>query len=273
MKIPAKGVKAPRTRGVDTGHAAYNRTVTRDQRITAAALLAAIGAPLAVAAALIPVQSQIGNTNVALVLVVVVVAVATLGRRLAAVVAALSSAAWFDFFHTQPHYSFTINAHDDIVTACVLLSVGIVVGELAVRSRRHKAAAVEGSNDIARIHAIAELAASGEESDFVIMAVASELAQILALRDCRYEPYSPVDRPSARLERNGEVTLGQFRWGVDTMGLPTKQVELVVEGRGQSLGRFILTPTPGEPIPFDKRLVAIALADQVGAALATPQSV
>lgn len=258
---------------VSGGPQAYNGTVTRDQRITAAALVAAIGAPLAAAAALIPVQSEIGNTNVALVLVAVVVAVATLGRRFAAAVAALSAAAWFDFFHTRPHYSFTINAHDDIVTACVLLVVGLVVGELAVRSRRHRAAAVEGSTDIARIHAVAELAASGEDPDFVIMAVASELTQILALRDCRYELYSPVDKPSARLERNGEVTLGQFRWGVDTMGLPTKQVELLVEARGRHLGRFILTPTPGEPIPFDKRLVAIALADQVGAALATPQSV
>jgi hypothetical protein len=244
--------------------AAYNETVSHDQRITAAALTAAIVAPIAAAAALIPVRSQIGNTNIALVLVVVVVAVATLGRRFAAAVAALSAAAWFDFFHTQPHYSFTINAHDDVVTAGVLLVVGLLVGELAARSRRHRVAAVDGRTDIARIHAIAELAASGEESDFVIMAVAGELTQILALRDCRYEPYSPVDKPSARLERNGEVTLGQFRWGVDTMGLPTKQVELLVEARGRHLGRFILTPTPGEPIPFDKRLVAIALADQWG---------
>lgn len=247
--------------------------MTRDQRITAVALAAAVGAPLAVAAALIPARSTIDKTNVALVLVAVVVAVATIGRPLAAAVAALSAAAWFDFFHTPPHYSFTINAHQDVVTACVLLAVGLFVGELAVRSRRHHAAAVDGSTDIARIHAIAELAASGEEPDYVIMAVAGELAQILSLRDCRYEPYSPVDRPSARIERNGEVTLGQFRWGVDTMGLPTKQVELLVDGSGHHLGRFILTPTPGEPIPFDKRLVAIALADQVGAALATPQSV
>ncbi|MBV9411487.1 MAG: DUF4118 domain-containing protein [Acidimicrobiia bacterium] len=247
--------------------------MSRDQRITAGALLAALCAPAALAAALVPLRSQIGNTNIALVLVAAVVAVATLGRRLAAAVAALSAAAWFDFFHTQPRYSFTINAHEDVVTACVLLIVGLLVGELAVRSRRHRAAAEDGSSDIARIHAIAELAASGEEPDFVIMAVAGELTQILALRDCRYEPYSPFDKPSARLERNGEVTLGQFRWGVATMGLPTKHVELLVESRGHHLGRFILTPTPGQPIPFDKRLVAIALADQVGAALATPQPV
>lgn len=247
--------------------------VSREHRISSVALIAGVTGPLAAAAALIPAQSAIGNTNVALVLVAVVVAVAVVGRRGAAIVSALSAAAWFDFFHTKPHYSFTISAHGDVVTAGVLLVVGLTVGELAVRSRRHREAAVDSSADIGRIHAIAELAASGEEPEFVTMAVASELTQILALRDCRYEPYSPVDRPSARIERNGEVTLGQFRWGVDTMGLPTKHVELLVDAQGRHLGRFILTPTPGQPIPFDKRLVAIALADQVGAAMVTPQSV
>ena len=247
--------------------------MTREQGITWGALAAAIAAPAAVAAALIPVRSDIGNTNVALVLVAVVVAIATLGRRLSAAVAALSAAAWFDFFHTRPRYSFTINAHDDLVTAAVLLVVGLIVGELAVRRRRHRAAAEDGRTDIARIHAIAELAASGEEPDFVIVAVAGELRDILSLRDCQYETDTFSDRPVARIERNGEVSLGQLLWGVDSMGLPTNRVELLVESGGRPLGRFILTPTPGKPIPFDKRLVAIALSDQVGAALATRQSV
>jgi hypothetical protein len=243
--------------------------VTRDQRTTWLALAAAVAGPVAASAALIPARGHTDNTNIALVLVVVVVAVATLGRRFAAAVAAISAAAWFDFFHTQPHYAFTIRANEDVVTVGLLLVVGLIVGELAVRSRRHRAAAVDGSTDIGRIHAIAELAASGEEPDFVILAVAGELREILSLRDCRFDPYTPTDKPIARIERNGEVTVGQLRWGVSTMGLPTKQVELLVEGGGRPLGRFVLSPTPGTPIPFDKRLVAIALADQAGAALAT----
>jgi hypothetical protein len=201
--------------------------VTREQQGDWLALTAAVVAPLSAAAALIPFRHQLDNTNVALVLVVVVVAAATLGRRFAAAVAALSSAVWFDFFHTQPYYSFLIRNRDDAVTAGLLLVVG----------------------------------------------VAGELRDILSLRDCRFEYYTAADKPIARIERNGEVTVGQLRWGVATMGLPTKEVELLIEGGGRPLGRFVLTPTSGKPIPFDKRLVAVALADQVGAALATTQPV
>ncbi len=50
------------------------------------------------------------------------------------------------------------------------------------------------------------------------------------------------------------------------MGLPGKQVELVVQGYGRVFGRFLLTPTPGLPVTFDRRIIAVALADQVAAA-------
>ena len=51
------------------------------------------------------------------------------------------------------------------------------------------------------------------------------------------------------------------------MGLPGKQVELVVSGYGRTFGRFLLTPRrPDARSPFDRRIVAVALADQVAAA-------
>jgi len=46
------------------------------------------------------------------------------------------------------------------------------------------------------------------------------------------------------------------------------QIDLVVHGRGRPHGRFVLTPTPGVPVSWDRRVVAVALADQAGAALA-----
>ena len=52
------------------------------------------------------------------------------------------------------------------------------------------------------------------------------------------------------------------------MGLPTDQVELAVRGGGRTVGTFILTPTPGTPISDERCVAAVALADQLGTALA-----
>ncbi|MEU4827638.1 hypothetical protein OG979_00700 [Actinomadura citrea] len=56
------------------------------------ALVAALAAPPAVAAVLLPFRDTLPNTSVALIIVVVVVAVAALGNRLAGVLAAVSGA-------------------------------------------------------------------------------------------------------------------------------------------------------------------------------------
>jgi hypothetical protein len=225
-------------------------------------------APVGVAAALIPFRNRADNTvNVALVLVAVVVAVAAIGGRLAGVVAAISAALSFDFFHTRPFESFTITRRADVETAVLLLLVGLIVGQLASRSRRHRGNALESSADIARIHAVAELVAAGAAPEDVVLAVRNELVDLLSLRGCRFT-VSFEDRPRPRLEANGDVMMGGVRWGVDTMGLPGKEIDLVVHGRGRPHGRFVLVPTPGLPVSWDRRVVAVALADQAGAALA-----
>jgi len=186
----------------------------------------------------------------------------------ATALAAVSAAVWFDFFHTRPYYSFAIKSHDDVVTAGLLLVVGVIVGELAVRSRRHKATAVSHGYDISRIHGIAELVADGERSEFVVMAVASELRDLLTLTDVRFErPPFDDPKPLPTLDRSGNVYIGNIEWGAESMGLPTTVV-LGVDGNGRQWGRFILVPTPGLPVPFERRVVAVALADQAGAALA-----
>jgi K+-sensing histidine kinase KdpD len=242
------------------------------ERMTWLALALAIVLPLVVAAALVPFRRDIANANVALLLAAAVVLVASLGRRSAAFVAAVWGAVWFDYFHTRPYESFRINSGDDILTACVLLGVGLFVGELAVRSRRHHTAAVESSNDIARIHSVAELVADGEAPQYLVMVVANELRDLLSLQDCRFDS-QPSPKPMARIERNGEVVIGELSWGVHSMGFPGKEVELPVIGHGVVLGRYVLVPTPAEPVSFDKRIVAVALADQVGAVLAPPSAV
>lgn len=256
----------------------YNGTMTKQEAQKSAPFLAAFLLPPALAAALIPLRTAIDPTNVALVLVIGVVAVACLGNRLAATVAALSAAVWFDFFHTRPYFSFTINRHEDLITAALLLVTGLAVGELSVRARRHKAYAVRGSNEIARIHGIAELVAGGEPADFVVMAVATQLRDVLGLADCTYDPHPGADeKPLPEIERSGAVRFGQLRWATEHIGLPGSRVVLPVNSGGRSYGRYLLQPTPGQPLDFDLRVVAVALADQAGSALAGgtrgPQSV
>ena len=56
-------------------------------------------------------------------------------------------------------------------------------------------------------------------------------------------------------------------WAVDSVGLPGPEIELLVQVQGHVLGRFVLTPTPGLPGVVRTRVVAVALADQVGASL------
>jgi len=225
---------------------------------------AVLGIPL-VAAALIPLRGHIENTNIALILVVAVVAVALSANRLAAAAAALSAAFWFDFFFTVPFNSPTIASGEDALTAGLLLVVGLVVGELSVWALRQRDEAHRGRVDVARIHQAAELMARGEPSARLVSAVAAELCDLLFLRDCRFEP-GPADPLLPRVEGDGTVRWGDLGWSTESLGLPSKGVVLEVTGNGQAAGSFILLPTPGREVGQERLVVAIALADQVGAA-------
>jgi hypothetical protein len=61
---------------------------------------------------------------------------------------------------------------------------------------------------------------------------------------------------------------------VGAEGFPAgTDIELLVESGGIFQGRFLMTPAPGERPALEQRLMAVALADQVGAALATSHPV
>jgi hypothetical protein len=106
------------------------------------ALLAAVVVPLAVCALLLPAGNVLSHTNVALILMLVVVAVAAFGYRWVAVLTALSAAVWYVFLFTTPFASFTrINNVDDVITAGLLLVVGLAVSQLARSYTRERAIA------------------------------------------------------------------------------------------------------------------------------------
>jgi len=232
------------------------------------AYLIALGGPVVLGAVLYAFREHVAAANLALVFVVGIVAVAAgTGRRGAAAAAAVSSALSFDFFCTRPYLSFRITSSSDLTTEIILVVVGLAVGELAARGRQARRQAEAGTDRLERVHGLGERIAAGEDPQFVVMAVAQELREILSLRDCRFSS-EPVTDAGARIEPDGTVTIVGRLWQADKLGLPTRKVELPVRGGGKVLGSFLLTPSPALPVERDSCLLAVALADQLGAILA-----
>jgi hypothetical protein len=229
------------------------------------AILAALVAPLAAAAILLPFRASWSNTNVALLLVVVVVGVAAIGNRVAGGLAAVSAAAWFDFFFTVPYDRFTIRSSADVTTAVLLLLVGLAVSQLAARARRLKIIAITDADYLAQIHDTASLTQSARSPDAVVDRVKEQLIGLLGLEAARFEYGSLLGHPP-RLESDGTVITGHSRWDVEQSGLPAEEIELRTFSNGQYFGRFMLTAKPDSKPSLQARLVAVTLADQAGRA-------
>jgi K+-sensing histidine kinase KdpD len=240
-----------------------------DRRIASMiALAGAVAVPIGVAAALVPARDHVPNSTVALILAAVVAILATTGTRLTAAVAAATAGLGFDLFHTKPYGSLSISRGQDVQTTALLMAVGLIVGQLAARNRRHRYLLGEASYHLGRIHGVAEMVAAGEPTDQVVLAVANEIRDLLGLRSCRFDP-AFAEHPGPFIERDGAVSWGAIRWGFGTMGLPSKEITLAVEHQGHPLGRFVLLAEPGTRVIPDQLIVAVALADQAGAALAS----
>jgi K+-sensing histidine kinase KdpD len=237
------------------------------------AVFAGLAAPLALTAILVPFRTSFPNTDAALVLILVVVAVAALGSRPAGILAALSAAVWFDFFLTRPYERFSITRTSDIETTVLILVIGVAVTEIAVWGRRQHLAATRRAGYLAGINLAAGAVAAGASASALVGDVSDRLVRLLSVRDCRFEyGVAGLGRP-ARLRQDGQVvTPDQRVLAVDRDGLPAT-TELLVEYGGVLRGRFLLAAGPDARPTEEQRLVAVAFADQVGAALAADGSV
>ena len=239
-------------------------------RARTVALTAAVLAPVVVGALLSLVRDLITNNNAALVLVLVVVAVAATGYRVAGLVAAVASAASFDFFLTQPYLQFAIAERDDIEAAVLLALIGLAVTEVALWGRRQQARASTSAGYLEGVVAAARLAASGATSTSdVVELVGRQIGDLLDLDACAFDP-GPSDPDRPRLEADGAITWRGSVVDVERGGLPTLDLtELPVTSAGVERGRYLLTSTSAVRRPDrERRRVAVTLAEQAAAALA-----
>lgn len=232
-------------------------------------IVGAVVAPLVAAAVMSVFRDQLENTNAALVLVLIVVAAASTGIRSAGIVAALSSAVWFDFFLTAPYLRLTITDRADVETTVLLVLVGAGVTEVALWGRRQQARSSRYEGFLAGVmEAVAAVAAGTVSTGDLIERVERQLVDLLDLDACVFRAAISRDlpelRPDGSVRRDGRVV------DVDRSGLPTdSQIQLLAQNAGVAKGEFLLTASAHVAQPaLEARLVAVALADQVGAALA-----
>lgn len=231
-------------------------------------MAAGLIAPVATCAALAPFRGSLPNTDAALVLVLIVVAVAALGNRLGGLLGALSAGVWFDYFLTKPYESFSIDSRQAVETTVLLLVIGVGVTELAAWGRRQHYQSGQQSGYLAGLHAAAEVAATGGSPTRLTGQIVEQLTELLDLRSCHFHYGTGLGNP--RLLHDGRLAWGDKPWDIDRQGLPkNEETELLVSAGGGYRGRFLMTPTGNSRPNLTQRLVAVALADQVGAALGT----
>jgi len=225
--------------------------------------------PFVACAVLSLFRDSIANTNAALGLVLLIVMAASTGIRAAGLVAAVSSAAWFDYFLTAPFIRFAITDRADIETAVLLVLVGAAVSEVALWGRRQQAHASRGQGYLDGVVSTAATVGAGLTSTGALVEqVGAQIVDVLEIDSCHFDadgaPVLATLNPDATLTYNGRP------YNVGRLGLPTDtEIELVVQSAGVPGGRFLLTASSGVARPtLDQLRVAVALANQVGAALA-----
>lgn len=202
-------------------------------------------------------------------MVVAVVAIAALGTRAAGALAALSAAAWFDFFLTRPYQQFTIADGDEIQTAVLLLVLGLIVSQLAVRVQRLRTVVVTDAAHLSSLQGTARLVEDGGSPEAVVEYVRRELVGLLGLRGCRFE-FGTLTGNLPRLEHDGGLWWRRPGRVTEYADWPDGETELRVVGGGHYYDRYLLDPLPDDPLPAgEARLVAVALAAQAGAAMDT----
>ena len=158
----------------------------------------------------------------------------------------MSAGVWFDFFLTKPYERFSIQrAGADVQTTVLLALVAILVGEIALRRRKARAATSTARGEVLSLYVVAEMLAAGSKAAQVVPLVAEELRDLLFLIECRFDPDVHESRGPV-LDRSGEPPLRKPQWDLDREGLPNRDVILPVEAGHHHLGSYLLRGPPWE---------------------------
>ena len=243
----------------------YNQVMST--RISQGARVAGGIVPIGVACLLVLVRTTLDPADLVLILVLVVVGVAAAGDRIAAAIAAASAAASFDFFLTRPYGSLRVESARDIETTLILLVIGLAVGQVAIVGRDRRAEARRAQEELTRLELVAERIAAEPTVLPLVELVEREIAEMMSLATCRFG----LARPNLpELCADGSVAMSTRTLAGRDFALPAEGVALAVVGGGETVGWLRLIPASAVGIALESRKVAVALSQQLGAALARP---
>ncbi len=234
-------------------------------RRLALAYALAVALPLASAAALIPLRASHGRA-LAIVLVIPVVVVAALGATGPALIAALSAGAGYAVLLTPPYYRFAFDKPDDRVATLILVAVGVAVGvlnSLLVGARTGNAAR---RSELEHLLRFASEVTGPRSSEQLTTSACDHLSAVLHLSGCRWQPGPRTGAGGPVLLPTGGI-MGYLKdLNPDRAQLP-QGLELPATSGGHEMGRFVLTPEPGQVVSYEERLTAATIATMYAAAI------
>jgi hypothetical protein len=222
--------------------------------------------PVAATAVLVPFRESVSSANLALVLVVAVVAIAATGNRLAAATGAVVTALSYDVFLTQPYGSPTIAEPTELLTALLLLVVGVVVGFISSWARHQRAVAVDRTDDLGLVYHVIDQIAGGASTESLLALGEREIGQLLGAAAVHFErePHGT----DGSVDRIGEVRVGDLVWPVADVGLPGGTLAIPLQSGGLPLGVFVVHSRSTHRVATWELVMAVMIADLIASAMA-----
>jgi two-component system sensor histidine kinase KdpD len=260
-------------------------------RTTAILVATAVSTLLAATVVAAFLEEVVGVPDASAVYLVAVVITSFVGGTAGAIISAVGSFLLYNFFFTEPRGTFLIHDSGVVLTALLLLFVGVVVGELAALQRARAADALARERESRALFHLSRVLASRTSTRAVLGEIASilraetgasrawidlgadEASERLAADTASGAPPTPTSFATLRRGESVDepatwVRVHRSRPGSRTTG-GDEAFRIRISPSGQAFGSiWCLRPRRlGDPDRTGTRLLA-ATADQVGLALA-----
>ena len=151
----------------------------------------------------------------------------------------------------------------------MLLVVALIAAEVGIRARRGGHAAREARSDLDRLYRVIELAARGGDIEDVVSSARAELIGLFGLARLRVR-----NRRRGRRRSPASGSTARSKARRSSRRTPTSCSRRAASssrssGRGIEFGRLVLFASESVRASLQKRLVAVAIADELGITLAT----